>query len=147
MAKKKRIPLSMAKAISRECGFDQIIIFGHDKHIDGDSYLTTYGKNPENCAIAKAMGDYFMDVVEGKCDDPTNDPYELGKRVGKWMTRFSIKGVVYEEGDDYDSEMFDFIMGIGDFIAGKTDEDMRCINTREFDQREKDHIAKLFPNR
>lgn len=69
-----RIPISDAEKIAKNRGYDQIIVFA--RRIDrpdekGVEWMTTYGRNRTHCDIAKRIGHYFLDVIEGKVDDPT----------------------------------------------------------------------------
>lgn len=55
----KRIPITAAKAIAKEYGYDQVIIYArvcHDSPLPHGEHMTTYGRNKEHCGAAAAIG-------------------------------------------------------------------------------------------
>ena len=59
----KAIPISAAKKIADEYGYDQVIIIarkvGLGDVIPNGEHCTTYGVNKANCAVAAKIGDYL----------------------------------------------------------------------------------------
>ena len=59
----KAIPISAAKKIADEYGYDQVIIIarkvGLGDVIPNGEHCTTYGANKANCAVAAKIGDYL----------------------------------------------------------------------------------------
>lgn len=55
----KRIPISAAKAVAEEYGYDQIVIYarkiGEDPEPHGE-HMTTYGVDTKHCIIAARIG-------------------------------------------------------------------------------------------
>lgn len=56
----KRIPITAARKIAEEYGYDQVVIIarkvGDDPEPHGE-HLTTYGVNKVHCDVAARMGD------------------------------------------------------------------------------------------
>ena len=54
----KRIPITAAKRIADEYGYDQVVIYArnHTDHTGGE-HMTTYGKTKADCSVAAKMGD------------------------------------------------------------------------------------------
>ena len=48
----KPIPISAARNIADQYGYDQVIIVGRKVGDDGGEHCTTYGKSKLHCAIA-----------------------------------------------------------------------------------------------
>lgn len=69
----KQIPISAAKKIADEYGYDQIIVYGRNTGTDGTEYLecmATYGKTKATCTAAAKMGNAlkrFMGWPESEC--------------------------------------------------------------------------------
>lgn len=57
------IPVENAKIIVETCGYDQLVIIGRKVGDDGGEHVTTYGSNPEHCAIAAFMGDKLKEIM------------------------------------------------------------------------------------
>lgn len=58
----REIPISAAKRIAEEYGYDQIIIYGrvcHDSPDPHGEHMTTYGRNKEHCGAAAKIGNYL----------------------------------------------------------------------------------------
>jgi len=56
------IPISAAKAIADEYGYDQIIVIGRRVGESPDphgEHVTTYGINAEHCRVAAMAGDHL----------------------------------------------------------------------------------------
>ena len=64
----KRIPISAARRIAEEYGYDQVIIVarkvGDDPEPHGE-HMTTYGVNKAHCDVAARCGDYLQRKVMG----------------------------------------------------------------------------------
>lgn len=60
--KMKKIPISAAKKIAHDYGYDQVIIFarrvGESPDPHGE-HLTTYGKDKAHCNVAARIGSYL----------------------------------------------------------------------------------------
>ena len=64
----KHIPISAAKHIANEYGFDQVVIFARKPESspgfgDGGEHVTTYGKTVADCDVAARMGNHLKRVV------------------------------------------------------------------------------------
>jgi hypothetical protein len=60
--KMKPIPISAAKIIADEHGYDQVIVVARrvgEAHEPHGEHCTTYGINKANCAVAARIGDFF----------------------------------------------------------------------------------------
>jgi hypothetical protein len=53
-----RIPIKLAKQVSKEIGFAEIVIFGYDPHT-GTQHVTTYGKTLSQCIDAARAGNFL----------------------------------------------------------------------------------------
>ena len=62
----KRIPINRAREISRDYGYDQVVIFARRVGDDGHSWVTTYGKNRAHCDVAARIGKRFGELEDGK---------------------------------------------------------------------------------
>jgi hypothetical protein len=64
IAKEMRpIPISAAKRIAEEYGYDQVVVYARRVGADGGEHLTTYGKTKQHCSVAARMADtlkHFM---------------------------------------------------------------------------------------
>ena len=62
------IPVSAAKRIAKEFGYDQVVIVarkcGEAPAIHGE-HVTTYGVDKEHCSIAARIGDFFKFKLMG----------------------------------------------------------------------------------
>ena len=60
------IPVSAAKRIADEFGYDQVVIYARrvgDSPAPYGEHLTTYGVNKEHCAVAARMGEVLADFM------------------------------------------------------------------------------------
>ena len=58
----KNIPISAAKRIAKDYGYDQVIIYARRCHTSLEphgEHLTTYGRNKEHCNAAARIGSYL----------------------------------------------------------------------------------------
>ncbi len=55
----KRVPVKIAKQISKEYGCDQVIIITRTTGFGGYETCTTYGKNKEHCGVANQIGQFL----------------------------------------------------------------------------------------
>lgn len=63
----KAIPISAAKRIARDYGYDQVVVYAR-KVGEGPGtgeHVTTYGVDPEHCSVAARMGDHLKYNVFG----------------------------------------------------------------------------------
>lgn len=62
----KRIPITAAKRIAQEYGYDQVLIYarkvGEDPAPHGE-HITTYGINKIHCAVATRIGNSFKKFI------------------------------------------------------------------------------------
>lgn len=65
------IPISAAKRISEEYGYDQVIIYARkvgdpaNDWMGGGEHMTTYGVNKEHCDVAARIGDFLKYEIMG----------------------------------------------------------------------------------
>lgn len=59
------IPITAAKAIATEFGYDQVVIIARAVGADGGEQVTTFGKDVKNCAVAAQIGDFLKHKVMG----------------------------------------------------------------------------------
>lgn len=50
------IPISAAKSVAQDFGYDQVIIIGRTVGDDGVEHMTTYGRNRAHCDAIAAGG-------------------------------------------------------------------------------------------
>jgi hypothetical protein len=58
----KLIPISVAEAISKKYGFDQVVIIARKVDAGPEKiaeHVTTYGKDKVNCTVAAQIGDFL----------------------------------------------------------------------------------------
>lgn len=64
----KPIPISKAKEIAKNYGYDQVIIYarcvGEDPNPHGE-HMTTYGVNKAHCDVAARIGKYLQTKIMG----------------------------------------------------------------------------------
>lgn len=68
----KRIPISAARRIADDFGYDQVVIIA--RKVDGGEHCTTYGVDKANCDVAARIGNFFkFNLMKwtGKCDCST----------------------------------------------------------------------------
>lgn len=68
MAELKPIPVSAAANIADSFGYDQVVIIARRVGDDPDphgEHVTTYGRDPQHCAIAAATGGFLKHMVMG----------------------------------------------------------------------------------
>ena len=64
--KLKPIPISAAKRIAKDYGYDQVIIYGRRCHTTPEphgEHLTTYGRTKEHCSVAGRIGTYLKNEI------------------------------------------------------------------------------------
>jgi hypothetical protein len=59
----KPIPISAAKRIAQDYGYDQVVIIA--RAIDQGEHVTTYGSTKANCDVAAKIGDFIKFKVMG----------------------------------------------------------------------------------
>ena len=57
------IPISAAKRIADEFGYDQVVIVA--RKVGGREHVTTYGSNKAHCDVAARMGNFFKHKLMG----------------------------------------------------------------------------------
>lgn len=63
--KAKPIPVSAAKRVADEFGYDQVVIIARKVGDGGVEHVTTYGKDKANCDVAARIGDFLKHKVMG----------------------------------------------------------------------------------
>jgi len=64
----KEIPISAAKRIAKDFGYDQVIIFARkvgEPGSDCGEHLTTYGVDKIHCDVAAKIGDFLKHKIMG----------------------------------------------------------------------------------
>lgn len=61
----KPIPISAAKRIADEYGYDQVIVIARKAGEGGVEHCTTYGRTKAHCAVAARCGDFLKFRVMG----------------------------------------------------------------------------------
>lgn len=59
----KDIPISAAKRIAEEYGYEQVVIFARQTGEGGGEHMTTYGKTKLHCRIAAAMANKLQEFM------------------------------------------------------------------------------------
>ena len=57
------IPISDAKQIAQEHGYDQVIIVA--RSVGEGEHVTTYGRDKANCDVAARIGDFLKHKIMG----------------------------------------------------------------------------------
>ena len=72
--KPKACPISEAKRIASDYGYDQVVIITRKCGDGGAEHCTTYGVNAEHCSVAARIGDFLKHKVMGwACSEPNPD--------------------------------------------------------------------------
>ena len=53
----QRIPISAAKRIAKDYGYEQVVIYARSTGDNGREHMTTYGVDKAHCLIAARMGE------------------------------------------------------------------------------------------
>ncbi|PZP69516.1 MAG: hypothetical protein DI604_17925 [Delftia acidovorans] len=56
----QEIPISAARRVAEDFGYDQVVIYArrcHDSPEPHGEHMTTYGRTREHCGVAARMGD------------------------------------------------------------------------------------------
>ena len=64
----KPVPISAAKHIAKDYGYDQVIIFSRKVGEDPDphgEHMTTYGVDKGHCSVAARIGDFLKHKILG----------------------------------------------------------------------------------
>lgn len=61
----KRIPITAAKRIANEYGYDQVMIYARKVGDEGGEHMTTYGVDKANCSAMAKIGDFLKYKVMG----------------------------------------------------------------------------------
>lgn len=64
----KRIPISAAKRIAEDYGYDQVIVIARkvgDTADGAGEHVTTYGVDKAHCAVAAHIGKFITDKIMG----------------------------------------------------------------------------------
>lgn len=64
----KPIPISAARAIAEEYGYDQVIVYARrvgEQPAPHGEHMTTYGVNPTHCGVAARIGKKLQEMIWG----------------------------------------------------------------------------------
>jgi hypothetical protein len=62
----KRIPITAAKRIAEDYGYDQVIIYARKVGEELEQqHMTTYGVTREHCNVAARIGDFLKITIMG----------------------------------------------------------------------------------
>lgn len=61
-----RIPITAAKRIAVEYGYDQVVVYARKVGDTGGEWMTTYGVTKEHCGIAAQIGRTLQRWMEWK---------------------------------------------------------------------------------
>ncbi len=61
----KRIPISAARRIADEYGYDQVVVVARKVGEHGGEHVTTYGVDKANCDVAARIGNFFKHKLMG----------------------------------------------------------------------------------
>ena len=61
----QEIPISAAKKLAKQYGYDQVLIYARKVDPGGSEHMTTYGVNREHCAAAAKIADFLKYKVMG----------------------------------------------------------------------------------
>lgn len=68
----KPIPISAAKRIATEFGYDQVVVIARKIDPSGVEHVTTYGVNKEHCEVAAKIGDFIkFKIMKWQQEQPT----------------------------------------------------------------------------
>jgi hypothetical protein len=59
----KRIPIAAGRRIAEQYGYDQVVIIARKVGEGGVEYVTTYGVDKANCAVAAKIGDFIKHKI------------------------------------------------------------------------------------
>lgn len=83
------IPISAAKKVALDFGYDQVIIIGRKCGEGGREHCTTYGVDKQHCQVAARAGDFLKYKVmgwaaaEAKESAPTSTNTAKGCQAGQ----------------------------------------------------------------
>jgi hypothetical protein len=63
--RKKRIPITAAKRIAEEYGYDQVMIYARAVGEDGGEHMTTYGVTKAHCAAMAHIAKFLQTKIMG----------------------------------------------------------------------------------
>lgn len=63
--KTKPIPVSAARIIAKNFGYDQVVIIARKIGDDGIEHCTTYGVDKANCDVAARIGNFLKFEIMG----------------------------------------------------------------------------------
>lgn len=61
----KPIPISAAKRIAEDYGYDQVMIFARKVGDDGGEHMTTYGTTKQHCGAMALIADFLQKKIMG----------------------------------------------------------------------------------
>jgi hypothetical protein len=61
----KRIPITCAKRIAEEYGYDQVMIYARKVGDSGGEHMTTYGATKAHCSAMARIGDFLKYKIMG----------------------------------------------------------------------------------
>ena len=66
----KPIPISAARKIAEQYGYDQVVVMARKVGPDGTEHVTTYGVSKAHCEIAAKMGHFLKHKIMGWPETP-----------------------------------------------------------------------------
>lgn len=69
----KPIPISAAKRIAEQYGYDQVVVIARAVGPDGGEHVTTYGRDRANCDVAARIGEFLKFKVMGWVRDDVEE--------------------------------------------------------------------------
>jgi hypothetical protein len=72
------IPISAAKRIANDYGYDQVVIVARKVDPNGGEHVTTYGIDKANCEVAARIGNFFKHELMGWPSPPPSLPKDGG---------------------------------------------------------------------
>jgi hypothetical protein len=82
----KPIPISAAKRIAEQYGYDQVIVIARKVGECGGEHCTTYGVDKANCDVAARIGDFLKFKVMGWKPTPEDKAELLAAKVRGYFT-------------------------------------------------------------
>lgn len=72
MSKAKPIPITVAKKIAEEYGYDQVMIYARRVNEPSIEHMTTYGVNKEHCSAIAKIANFLQTKIMGWVKDNGN---------------------------------------------------------------------------
>jgi hypothetical protein len=110
------IPISAAKAIADQYGYDQVIVIA--RKVGSGEHCTTYGVDAENCSVASRIGDFLKFKIMGWREEhgargapvaqPSKEWLDEAMRLAEQIADDAASSMAaYDEGDRETEAAFD----------------------------------------